>query len=498
MQYENLLKIQEDDNVAIALTDLLPNHVYKIAGQDITVTSEIPKAHKVAVSLIKEGESVIKYKTPIGRATETIHPGDHVHSHNMSTGLNGITEYQYHPVTPASEMPSVLTDTFEGYLRPDKRAGTRNEVWIIPTVGCVNRTVRILEEKARLLYESRVDGIFSFPHNSGCSQLGEDHLITQKLLRGLINHPNAGGVLVVSLGCENNNLDDFLPILGTYNPERVKFLVTQNCEDEYEEGLRLLDELTHYASHAKRIPLPLEKLQIGFKCGSSDAFSGVSANPLCGKIADLVIQKGGTCLLTEVPEMFGAEQELMNRAASEEIFHKTVSLINDFKLYFMRYNQPIYENPCPGNKKGGITTLEEKSLGCIQKGGTSLVTDVLSYGDYPIHSGLNLLNGSGNDAVSCTNLTASGCTLILFTTGNGNPFGAPAPTIKISSNTGLALHKKGWIDFNAGSLLEGSSFDEERKRLFSYVIKTASGQIRTKNELSGYRDISIFKDGILM
>ncbi|MBS6644578.1 MAG: altronate dehydratase [Clostridiaceae bacterium] len=498
MHPEILVRIHPKDNVAVALADLYPNQRYTIAGQEVCVSSPIPKAHKVALARIEKGKTVVKYGAPIGIAQKTIEPGDHVHSHNLRTGLGSILEYRYTPATISSEPFPGLPDTFDGYLRPDGRAGTRNEVWIIPTVGCVNRTVRILEEKARALYGNRVDGIFSFPHNSGCSQLGEDHLTTQKLLRGLISHPNAGAVLVVSLGCENNNLDNFLPVLGTYNPERVKFLVTQNCGDEYEEGLKLLDELTRYASRTRRTPLPLSKLQLGFKCGSSDAFSGVTANPLCGQIADLVIQKGGTCLLTEVPEMFGAEQELMNRAVSEEVFHKTVSLINGFKSYFMRYHQPIYENPCPGNKKGGITTLEEKSLGCIQKGGASLVTDVLSYGDYPLHKGLNLLNGSGNDAVSCTNLTASGCNLILFTTGGGNPFGAPVPTVKISSNSGLAARKQGWIDFNAGSLLEGSSFEKEREQLFRYLLKAASGQARTKSELYGYRDISIFKDGILM
>ncbi|MBT9777416.1 altronate dehydratase [Clostridium sp. MCC353] len=519
---ETLLKIGPKDNVAVALVDLYPNHRYKTAGREICVSSAIPKAHKVALVRIEKGENAVKYGAPIGVATETIAPGDHVHSHNLRTGLDGILEYRYTPDAALRELltetsgpagicnlsgqfgiadqshTSGIPDTFDGYLRPDGRAGTRNEVWIIPTVGCVNRTVRILEERARKLYGNRIDGIFSFPHNSGCSQLGEDHLTTQKLLRGLIRHPNAGAVLVVSLGCENNNLENFLPVLGNFNPERVKFLVTQNCDDEYEEGLKLLDQLTGFASRTGRTPLPLSKLQLGFKCGSSDAFSGVSANPLCGQIADLVIQKGGTCILTEVPEMFGAEQELMNRAVSEEVFHKIVSLVNGFKSYFKRYNQPIYENPCPGNKKGGITTLEEKSLGCIQKGGCSPVTDVLSYGDYPLCAGLNLLNGPGNDAVSCTNLTASGCNIILFTTGGGNPFGAPAPTVKISSNSALADHKQGWIDFNAGPLLEGSSFEQERELLFRQLIKTASGQIQTKSELYGYRDISIFKDGILM
>ena len=495
----SLLKIHAADNVAVALKDLTPGTICCLDGQELKITSQIPKAHKAAAIPIAKGETVIKYGRPIGTATEDIPAGSHVHTHNLSTGLEGLLEYEYHPQRKPSEpaCPS-LPNTFMGYLRPDGRAGTRNEVWIIPTVTCVNQTARILAEQAQKRFGSRVDGIFCFPHNSGCSQLGQDHLTTQKILKGLINHPNAGAVLVVSLGCENNNLESFLPILGPIDRERVKFIVTQEQEDEYGEGLRILDELTRYASRFQRRELPVEKLQIGFKCGSSDAFSGISANPLCGRISDLIIGKGGSCVLTEVPEMFGAEQELMNRAVDEEVFCQTVALINDFKSYFMRYNQPIYENPCPGNKKGGITTLEEKSLGCIQKGGASPVSGVLSYGDPIARKGLNLLTGSGNDAVSCTNLTASGCNLLLFTTGNGNPYGSPVPTIKISSNTGLAFRKKEWIDFNAGTVLEGASFEQERNRLYHFLLDTASGRLRTKSEEHGYREISIFKDGILM
>lgn len=494
-----MLRIHPGDNVAVALKTLHEGTVCDAGGQEIVLKEEIPQGHKAALFPIKSGDAVVKYGSPIGHATADIKPGEHVHIHNVATNLEGLLTYTYQP--DWENQRKFAPDQkawFDGYLREDGRAGTRNELWIIPTVGCVNRTAQILAEEGSKRYKGLLDGVCALTHNAGCSQLGDDMLITQKLLRGLINHPNAGAVLVVSLGCENNCLEYFLPVLGKVDPRRVKFLVTQDHGDEYREGLRLMDQLAEYAAGFKRQRLPASLLTLGLKCGSSDAFSGISANPLCGRVTEKLVRCGGSGILSEVSEMFGAETQLMERAVSEKVFLKIVGLINNFKEYFMRYGQPIDRNPCPGNIRSGISTDEDKALGNIQKGGRAPVTDVLYYGDPVRERGLNLLTGSGNDAVSVTNLTASGANLILFTTGNGNPFGGMVPTIKISSNTALQVRKPEWIDFNAGRILEGTDFEEAGEELFAQVLETASGKRRTKNEIYGYREISIFRDGVIL
>ena len=448
------------------------------------VDVNLENGHKYALCDIKCGENIIKYGNPIGHATEDIKKGDHVHSHNMKTNLSGSIEYIYQPEYEATvKLDSDLT--FMGYERENGDAGIRNEIWIINTVGCVNKAAKRLAELTDAIH---------FEHPFGCSQLGGDHKTTQLILRGLVNHPNAAGVLVLGLGCENNNIDEFKKVLGDYNPERVKFLNSQDFDDEIEEGIKLINELKAYAAKFERKPIPVSKLKIGLKCGGSDGFSGITANPLVGRLSDKVISYGGSCVLTEVPEMFGAEHLLMKRCPTKELFDKTVALINNFKEYFIRHNQVIYENPSPGNKAGGITTLEEKSLGCVQKGGKSEVVDVLDYGDVLTKNGLSLLNGPGNDIVAITNLAAAGVHIILFTTGRGTPVGAPVPTVKIATNNALAVKKKSWIDFDASPTLQGNELTDE---LFDYIIKVASGE-ETMNEKNDYREISIFKDGIVL
>ena len=448
------------------------------------VDVNLENGHKYALCDIKCGENIIKYGNPIGHATEDIKKGDHVHSHNMKTNLSGSIEYVYQP--EYEETVKLDSDlTFMGYERENGDAGIRNEIWIINTVGCVNKVAKKLAD---------LTGAIHFEHPFGCSQLGGDHKTTQLILRGLVNHPNAAGVLVLGLGCENNNIDEFKKVLGDYNPERVKFLNSQDFDDEIEEGIKLINELKAYAAKFERKPIPVSKLKIGLKCGGSDGFSGITANPLVGRLSDKVISYGGSCVLTEVPEMFGAEHLLMKRCPTKELFDKTVALINNFKEYFIRHNQVIYENPSPGNKAGGITTLEEKSLGCVQKGGKSEVVDVLDYGDVLTKNGLSLLNGPGNDIVAITNLAAAGVHIILFTTGRGTPVGAPVPTVKIATNNALAVKKKSWIDFDASPTLQGNELTDE---LFDYIIKVASGE-ETMNEKNDYREISIFKDGIVL
>jgi len=474
---ENTLIINHADNVAVALKDV------ESGGQ------KIPAGHKVATKDIAKGENVIKYGSPIGHATSPIKAGDFVHTHNLKTNLSGILEYAYTPekVTDIPATPS----TFMGYERTDGQVGIRNEIWIVNTVGCVNK---IAEKLCKLSGE---DDVFTFVHPYGCSQLGDDHDYTRKILRNMVKHPNAAGVLVLGLGCENNHIDDFKKLLDTWDDKRVKFLNTQDVTDEIEEGLKLIRELKAYANTFERKAIPVRKLVVGLKCGGSDGFSGVTANVLVGKFSDYLIAQGGISVLTEVPEMFGAETLLMNRAKDVGIFDKTVSLVNDFKNYFIRHNQEIYENPSPGNKEGGISTLEEKSLGCTQKGGTSYVTDVLNYGETCKVPGLNLLQGPGNDIVAVTNLMAAGVHIVLFTTGRGTPLGAPVPTVKISSNTKLSQVKSHWIDFDAGQLLDGVTPDNLAQDFVNYIVEVASGK-QTRNEQNDYREISIFKDGVTL
>ena len=443
--------------------------------------------HKYATTYIKKGDNVIKYGSPIGHATEDINVGDHVHSHNIKTNLAGNLEYTYDYKDYG--IAHIDTDlTFDGYVRKNGDVGIRNEVWIINTVGCVNKTAQILSEKTGARY---------FPHPYGCSQLGDDQDITRKILCGMINHPNAAGVLVLGLGCENSNIGEIKKVLGKYDEKRVKFLNCQDVEDEIAEGVSIINELKVYADTFKREKVSISKLRLGLKCGGSDGYSGITANPLVGRLCDKLVAFGGSCVLTEVPEMFGAEHLLMERCVSREIFDKTVLLINNFKDYFTRHNQVIYENPSPGNKAGGITTLEEKSLGCVQKGGLSPVVDVLDYGDLLTKNGLSLLNGPGNDIVAVTNLMACGVHMVLFTTGRGTPLGAPVPTVKISTNRALYEKKSNWIDFNASPILEGVSTDALANEFLDYIIEVASGK-ETRNEENGYREIAIFKDGVTL
>jgi altronate hydrolase len=473
------ITISPKDNVAVATE----------------ATPDIPFGHKIALCDIGAGRDIIKYGYPIGHALRNIKAGEHVHTHNLKTNLSGVVEYAYR------KNQNVYTEkpvrTFDGYLRKDDKVGIRNEIWIIPTVGCVNKTAELIQKEAGQKFGHLCDGIFAFTHPYGCSQMGDDQGYTQKVLAGLVNHPNAAGVLVLGLGCENNNIDVFRPLLGLYDEDRVKFLVTQNITDEMDEALKIIGQLAEGASREKRVKVGANRLIIGLKCGASDAFSGITANPLCGKITDEVTAENGSVILTEVPEMFGAETILMERAATQDTFHQIVNMINGFKEYYTAHNQVIYENPSPGNKAGGISTLEEKSLGCIQKGGRAKVTAVLKYGDTCQKNGLNLLTGPGNDIVSCTNMTAAGAHMILFTTGRGTPLGAPVPTVKISSNSGLAHHKPAWIDYNAGKILEGITMEDCADELLQLIIEVASGR-KTQNEEHGYREIAIFKDGVTL
>ncbi|QEN04311.1 altronate dehydratase [Thiospirochaeta perfilievii] len=486
---KKVIQINPKDSVAVALEPLYKGDIVVVNDVEIKLLEDIGQAHKFALMDIKNGDMIIKYASPIAHAIKDIKQGEFVHSHNIKTNLDGILEYNYNKEEPQY---SIYAEDkyFMGFLRSDGQVGIRNDIWIINTVGCINRT-------AENIVKNSGEGVYTFVHPYGCSQLGSDHKNTQLILKNLVKHPNAGGVLVLGLGCENNNITEFKKVLGSYDESRVRFLETQTVEDELDEALKIIAELKNITLKDKRERFPVSKLKIGLKCGGSDGLSGITANPLVGKLSNKLIDMGGISILTEVPEMFGAETILMNRAKSKEIYNKTVSLVNNFKEYFKRYNQVVYENPSPGNKDGGITTLEEKSLGCIQKGGEREVQAVLNYGEIATESGLNLLNGPGNDIVAVTNLSAAGAHLILFTTGRGTPLGGPVPTVKISTNNLLAKKKGHWIDYNAGTLVDNGNIDKLSEDFLEYILEVASGK-QTLNEINNYREISIFKDGVTL
>lgn len=492
-----ILKIHPNDNVLVALQDFKAGEIVKIDEQELMLLNEIPRGHKIALCKIAQDENIIKYGAPIGHATRSIKPGEHVHTHNLKTNLAGELSYSYVP--KFTENPYHNRGlTFKGYARSNGKTGIRNELWIVPTVGCVNGQAQLIAERFKQeMHPDDIDAVEVFKHNYGCSQLGDDHLNTQKALAALIAHPNAGGVLVLGLGCENNQIDQLIPFIGAYDDKRVRFLVAQEVEDEVEAGLQLLKEIYEEMRHDQRVELPLSELKVGLKCGGSDGFSGITANPLVGRFSDFLIAQGGSTILTEVPEMFGAETLLMERAANQEVFNKTVRLINDFKHYYLQHHLPVYENPSPGNKKGGISTLEDKSLGCTQKGGCSTVVDVLNYAEPLQKNGLNLLSAPGNDLVASSALGFSGCQIVLFTTGRGTPFGSFVPTPKISTNPDLFRRKKNWIDFDAGVLLEGKTMEETLEAFIEFVLSVANGE-NVKHEKNGFKEIAIFKNGVTL
>ena len=501
---QNFLKINENDNVVVALNAIPSGESVSVEVERVTKSivalEEIPAGHKMAICDIPEGGEVIKYGYRIGNTKEAVKCGGWIHTHNVKTALGDLLEYTYEP--SAVEEKRTEDATFMGFCRSDGKVGVRNEIWVIPTVGCVNNVATAIARQANARYADALEGgtveeVIAFPHPYGCSQMGDDQEHTRKILADLINHPNAGGVLVLGLGCENSNIDVLKPYIGDCDENRVKFLVAQESDDEIADAVEIIGGLIDYASGFRREPVSVSKLVVGMKCGGSDGLSGITANPLVGRFSDLLISKGGTTILTEVPEMFGAETILMNRCASEELFHQTVDLINDFKNYFKSHNQTIYENPSPGNKKGGISTLEDKSLGCTQKSGSALVRGVLQYGERVKTPGLNLLSAPGNDLVAATALAAAGAHIVLFTTGRGTPFASPVPTMKIATNSRLAGKKSNWIDFNAGVLVEDSNMAAETENLFRYVVEVASGK-KVCSEAAGFHDMAIFKQGVTL
>ena len=482
------------DNVAVVLRPFTKGEVV----EGVTLLEDIPQAHKVALQDIAKGSDIIKYGNPIGHATEDIKKGMHVHTQNVQTNLDDIINYEYKPNYPKvlgykSDRKVMLYDRGNGEY------GIRNELWIVQTVGCVSGIAKDIIENFKSKYDtSKIDGIYTFSHPFGCSQMGGDLELTRLFLQDMVKHPNAGGVLVLGLGCEENLVSKFRDTLGEYNPKRTKFLVSQEVSDEIEEGTKLLKELYDEMKDDKRVERGLDCLRIGLKCGGSDGMSGITANPLLGRFSDFLTLNGGTTVLGEVPEMFGAEKLLMARAKDEQTFDEIVNLINTFKKYFKDHNQVIYDNPSPGNKAGGITTLEDKSLGCVQKGGAAKVSGVLKMGDRIKNNGLNLISTPGNDLVATTTLGCAGCQMVLFTTGRGTPFGGFIPTMKISTNSALYNMKKNWIDFNAGDLVDKKDMDHLLEDFIDLICDVASGKKTTRNEDNKFREISIFKDGVML
>ena len=498
MKQTAYLQINKGDNVVVCLRPINAGEEIKIGNHAVQALRNTPAGHKILLCDTPKDKPIIKYGYPIGRAKENLKAGEWVNENNIQTNLSGTLEYEYHPAIKPLSIEQE-DRSFKGFMRKNGEVGIRNEIWIVPTVGCVNgiaeRLARQLEQETQL---KGIDAIHAWHHNYGCSQLGDDHENTRKVLRDICLHPNAGAVLVLSLGCENNQPEDFMKMLGDYDRERIQLLVTQRVEgDEIEEGMKILRKLYKTAAQDKREEVPVSKLRIGLKCGGSDGFSGITANPLVGEFSDWLIAQGGTTILTEVPEMFGAETILMNRCQTPDLFQKTVHLINNFKEYFLSHGEPVGENPSPGNKAGGISTLEDKALGCTQKCGHAPVSGVLEYAERLKTNGLNLLSAPGNDLVASTALAASGCQMVLFTTGRGTPFGTFVPTMKISTNSQLFKSKQNWIDFNAGKLVEGVDMLTLRNDFIDKVITTANGE-KVKNEMNGYREIAIFKNGVTL
>ncbi len=499
------IKINPADSVVVCLTEKKKGDIIDVDGRQVRVNQDTPAGHKVLISDTAKGEDIIKYGYPIGHAREDLKAGDWVNENNLKTNLSGTLEYTYAPVGKELSIANEHR-TFRGYKRKNGDVGVRNEIWIVPTVGCVNGIAERMANQLRQELglnggdksQRTIDAVHAWHHNYGCSQLSEDHENTRKVLRDICLHPNAGGVLVLSLGCENNQPDDFMKMLGDYDQERIRLLVTQRVEgDEVEAGMAVLRELAAIAGKDKREEVPVAKLRVGLKCGGSDGFSGITANPLVGEFSDWLVAQGGTSVLTEVPEMFGAETILMNRCRTPELFEQTVSMINNFKNYFLSHGEPVGENPSPGNKAGGISTLEDKALGCTQKCGKAPVSGVMEYGERLQNTGLNLLSAPGNDLVAATALASSGCHLVLFTTGRGTPFGTFVPTMKISTNPTLAKNKPQWVDFSAGQLIEGRTMQELVPEFIDKVLSVASGQ-PARNEENGYSEISIFKNGVTL
>ena len=495
---KEFIKINECDNVIIALRDYKKDEVIDLEGEKITLLEDINRGHKIAIKNINKGENVVKYGLPIGYALEDIKVGSWVHTHNTKTNLKDLNTYSYTPKFTDRKL-NLKDIKVNVYKRKNGDVGVRNELWIVPTVGCVNGIAqRIKDAFLAEVGELEIDNINVLTHNYGCSQLGEDHINTRIILQNTVKHPNAGGVLVLGLGCENNQVADFKKTLGEYDGERVKFLISQEVDDEIEIGKNILIELYNQMKNDKREEVSISEINFGLECGGSDGLSGITANPMLGYFSDYIIALGGTTVLTEVPEMFGAETLLMERCKDEKTFEKCVHMINNFKEYFIKNGQEIYENPSPGNKKGGITTLEDKSLGCTQKSGTSKVIDVLKYGEVLREKGLNLLSAPGNDLVATTALAAAKCHLVLFTTGRGNPYGGYVPTVKISTNTQLYEKKRKWIDFNAGRIVtENMSFEEITKEFIDYIVSVINGE-KTNNEKNRFQEIAIFKSGVTL
>ncbi|MBU9845875.1 UxaA family hydrolase [Rahnella ecdela] len=495
---QSIIQIHTADNVAVALRDIDAGEQVEAGGYSVVLAQPVARGHKFALRPIAAGENIVKYGLPIGHALAAIEPGVHIHSQNGKTNLNDLDEYQYQP--DFATVPEQMADRdVQIFRRKNGQVGIRNELWLIPTVGCVNGIARQIQ--SRFLKETNdaegIDGVYLFTHPFGCSQLGDDHVNTRTMLQNMVRHPNAGAVLVIGLGCENNQVDVFRDTLGDVDEERVRFMTLQKFDDEVEAGLERLRELYAVMRDDKRVPGKLSELKFGLECGGSDGLSGITANPLLGRFSDYVIANGGTSVLTEVPEMFGAERILMSRCRDEGTFEKTVHMVNDFKQYFIEHNQPIYENPSPGNKAGGITTLEEKSLGCTQKAGQSPVMDVLKYGERLTTPGLNLLSAPGNDAVATSALAGAGCHMVLFSTGRGTPYGGFVPTVKLATNSELAAKKPHWIDFDAGQLIHDVSMDHLLGEFVDLIVAIADGR-KAKNEINDFRELAIFKSGVTL
>lgn len=496
------IKLYPQDTVALATSELKKGQTVTVDGETITLLDDIPNAHKIALKDFETGEAVRKYDNIIGYASKPIKKGEWIHSHNEVTGLGKSKEYTY-DFNPISIFPGESDKTFMGYDRADGGAGIRNHLAIISTVFCANGPLRKLARMAEAKYPAteNFDGIIAFDQEFGCSQTGKDLVTTCKIIAGIAKNANFGGVLLVSNGCEMAIPSVLEQYMGDYDKKRIRTLTLQEVEDEFTAGMELIDEIMEEMKDDKRTPININRLHIAMNCGGSDGYSGITANTLLGTLCDTLVKEGAIMNMTEVPEMMGAEHILMNRAADKSIFDDIVKMMYDYDAYFARYGEKAADNPTQGNKAGGLTTLEEKSLGCIQKGGHCAVMEVLEYGERATKNGFVLVSGPGNDLAGVSGQIAAGAVLTIFTTGRGTPCGFAGPTFRLASNTALATRKSNWIDYDAGRLLTAKTPEEVEalnKELYDAIMATVNGQYRTRTEENGYYILGALKDGVTL
>ena len=499
------IRLNAADNVVVARADLAAG----TPVEGLSATALIPRGHKLATARIAEGEAVRKYGQIIGFATADIRPGDHVHTHNAAFG-DFDRDYAYGiDARPTEFVPAAERARFEGYVRADGRVGTRNFIGVLSSVNCSNSVARLIADAyagAKLAPWPNVDGVVALPHQTGCCIPldGDTHGNLERTLVGHARHPNFAGVLLVGLGCEVAQIDTMLERYGLAKSERLRTLVIQNeggTAATVAAGIAHVREMLALADHAQRSTVDASHLVVALECGGSDGYSGITANPALGAAADLVVRHGGTAILAETPEIYGAEHLLTRRAASREVGEKLIERIRWWERHTAANQARMDNNPTPGNKKGGLTTILEKSLGAAAKGGTSTLMDVYRYAEPVTAKGFVFMDTPGYDPASITGMVAGGANLTCFTTGRGSVYGGkPVPSLKLATNTPMFERMRDDMDVNCGVIADGASSTAEMgERIFRLMLETASGR-HSKSEAHGIGDLEFcpWQIGVVM